>query len=160
MRIRRAALAVVAIALLAAGCGDDRLTKEEYIAQADAICKEGNEKMLALAVPTGLEEVAELAGQAIEIQEQAVADLRALKPPEADEAILTRPTTSSTGRSRSGSRSRRRPRRPIKRRSRSSSRRSTRSTAKPPRSRRTTAWSSAGGSRGARCRRRQRIPAG
>ncbi len=88
MRIRRAALAVVAIALLAAGCGDDRLTKEEYIAQADAICKEGNEKMLALAVPTGLEEVAELAGQAIEIQEQAVADLRALKPPEADEAIL------------------------------------------------------------------------
>ena len=71
-----------------AGCGGDRLTKEEYIAQADAICKEGNEKMLALAAPTGLEEVAELAGQAIEIQEQAVADLRALKPPEADEAIL------------------------------------------------------------------------
>ena len=90
----RAAAAVAALALagVATGCGggggDERLSKEEYIAQADAICKQANEEIDALGEPSSLEEIATLAADAIEIQTKSLADLRALKPPEADEAKL------------------------------------------------------------------------
>jgi len=94
MRVRAAgAVAALALAGVAAGCGGgdgggDRLTKAEYIAQADAICKAANEKIDALGEPASLEEVAALATSAIEIQEGSLAELRALKPPEEDEATL------------------------------------------------------------------------
>ncbi len=93
MRVRAAgAVAALALAGVAAGCGGggggDRLTKEEYITQADAICKAANEKIDALGEPSSLEEVATLAADAIEIQEASLAELRALKPPEADETKL------------------------------------------------------------------------
>ena len=83
----------LAVALAAAGCGagdggGDRLTKEEYIAQADAICKQANEEIDALGEPATLEEIVTLAASAIEIQEESLAELRALKPPEEDEATL------------------------------------------------------------------------
>jgi hypothetical protein len=70
------------------GQGDDRLTKEEFIAQADAICKEANDKLDALGEPANIEEVATFAEDAIAIQEDALARLRALKPPAEDEATL------------------------------------------------------------------------
>ncbi len=94
MGTRRAAAAVAALALagVAAGCGGggggDRLSKEEYIAQADAICKQANEEIDALGEPATLEEIVTLAASAIEIQEESLAELRALKPPEEDEATL------------------------------------------------------------------------
>ena len=93
MRIRAAgAVAALALAGVAAGCGggggDDRLTKEDYIAQADAICKATNEEIDALGEPETLEEVATLAADAIKLQEDGLAELRALEPPEADEATL------------------------------------------------------------------------
>ncbi len=94
MRVRAAAaVAALALAGVAAGCGGgdgggDRLTKDEYIAQADAICKAANEKIDALGEPETMEEIATLAADAIEIQTKSLADLRALKPPEADEAKL------------------------------------------------------------------------
>jgi hypothetical protein len=92
MRIRVLALAALAVvAALAAGCGGgggDRLTKEDYIAKADAICKSANEKLDALPAPESLEDVASLADDAIAIQEDALSQLRDLKPPEADEARL------------------------------------------------------------------------
>ena len=45
------AVVVLATALVAAGCGggDDELTKSEFIAQADAICKKGNKEIDAAA---------------------------------------------------------------------------------------------------------------
>ncbi|MCL4290657.1 MAG: hypothetical protein KJ051_10335 [Thermoleophilia bacterium] len=94
MRVRAAAaVAALALAGVAAGCGGgdgggDRLTKDEYIAQADAICKAANEKIDALGEPETMEEIATLAADAIEIQEGSLAELRALKPPEEDEATL------------------------------------------------------------------------
>ena len=46
-RLGLVVLAVVAMALVAAGCGgdddDDALTKEEFITQADDICTEGDQ---------------------------------------------------------------------------------------------------------------------
>ncbi len=94
MRSRAVTLAAIAAAAVAvAGCsggggGDDRLSKDEFIAQADAICKEANEKLDALGEPASFEEVASLAGDAIAIQEDAIAQLRALEPPAEDEATL------------------------------------------------------------------------
>jgi hypothetical protein len=85
--------ALAAAVAVAAGCGageegDGRLTKEEFIAAADAICKEANAKLDALGTPTTLEQIAKFAGDAITIQEEALADLKALKPPAADEATI------------------------------------------------------------------------
>lgn len=97
MRIRSGGLVAVAIAVavLAAGCGGgggggNRLTKEEYITQADAICKAANAKIDALGTPATLDEIAKLAEQATSIQQQALDDLRALKPPAEDEATLNK----------------------------------------------------------------------
>ena len=94
MRFRGRAVAVaMAVAAVAAACGGgdgggDRLTKEQYIAEADAICADINEQLDALGEPGNLEEVAELAESAVGIQEEALEKLRALQPPEADEATL------------------------------------------------------------------------
>jgi hypothetical protein len=91
MRTRWAALAVLVASALAASCGGgggDPLTKEEYIAEADAICKDANEQIDALGEPQSAEDIAEFAEQAVAIGEEQLAKLRALRPPEADEATL------------------------------------------------------------------------
>lgn len=95
MRIRAVGLAaLVAAALGAAACGGggggegERLTKAEYIAQADAICKDVNDRLDALGAAESIEEFAELAASAVEIQEDGLADLKELKPPEEDQATI------------------------------------------------------------------------
>jgi hypothetical protein len=97
----------LAIAMIAVGCGssDDStssLTKAEFIAQADAICKKGNAEIEsdfeAFAKENGLKENQEPSkAQGVELVEttlvpniQGQADeLRALDPPSEDEAEVT-----------------------------------------------------------------------
>ena len=83
--------AVLALATILAGCGggggDDRLSKEEFIAEADAICKQANEQIDALGEPT-LENIDEYLADAEAISREQLGQLRALKPPAADEATL------------------------------------------------------------------------
>lgn len=92
MRVPIRALAgAAAVAALAAACGGgdgERLTKDQYIDAADAICVGVNERLDALGEPGTLEEVVALAEDAIAIQEEALNRLRALRPPEADVATL------------------------------------------------------------------------
>ena len=98
MRSTVAALAVFAACMLAAGCGNDdggdgaaesqRLTKEEYIAQADAICKEANDRIAALPEPQSTDELAVLGQQVLDIGQEELDRLRALQPPAADEATV------------------------------------------------------------------------
>jgi len=95
LKRHRFGIAIALAALLAvAGCGGggsgggDRLTKEEYIAQADAICKATEEKLDALAEPTSKEEFASFLEEGLGLSEGQLDDLRALNPPEADEATL------------------------------------------------------------------------
>jgi hypothetical protein len=92
MRFRLGALVALGVAALVAGCGGggggDRLSKEEYIAKADAICKEADDKITALGEPQSFEELANLASEAVTIGEEELSALRALQPPEADEATL------------------------------------------------------------------------
>jgi len=83
--------AVLALATILAGCGggggDDRLSKEEFIVAADAICKQANEQIGALGEPT-LENIDEYLADAEAISREQLGQLRALKPPAADEATL------------------------------------------------------------------------
>lgn len=92
MGVRIAALAAAVAVAVVAGCGGggggDRLTKAEYIAAADAICKATNDELGALPDPSSIEEVASLAEQAVSIEEDALAKLKELKPPEADQATI------------------------------------------------------------------------
>ena len=89
-----AGAAILAAAALVSGCaggrGSDRLTKEEYIQQADAICAESIEKIKALGEPQDLAGLAALSKQAVEIAEDQLAQLRALVPPEEIEEQVNR----------------------------------------------------------------------
>jgi hypothetical protein len=84
-------VAVLVVALLAAGCGGDkRPTKAEYIRQADAICTKGNAELQTAAKPFGddpSEKQIKDFGLQIFIPnlEGQVAELRALKPPKGDD---------------------------------------------------------------------------
>ncbi len=91
--LRRLGLLLVVAAATAAGCGggggggDERLTKEEYIAEADAICKEANDKLDALGEPT-LGNFEQYISDAEGIARDQLAKLRALSPPAEDEETL------------------------------------------------------------------------
>ena len=95
MRGKGFAAAVIAVAaLVGAGCGGDdetpgggeALTKQEWIAKADAICADAQERIQKLGDPgTDLSKLAELTGDAKEILEAEVAAIRDLNPPPGDE---------------------------------------------------------------------------
>jgi protein-tyrosine-phosphatase len=99
MRRRVTLIAVAAVCVLAAACGSDdngsgataesqRLTKEEYIAQADAICQEADAKIDAVPEPQSTEELAEYGEQVVEVGQEQLDRLRALRPPQADETTI------------------------------------------------------------------------
>jgi hypothetical protein len=77
--------AAFAALVLFAGCGEsggDRLTKEEWIAQADAICADYESRLDDLAEPRDIADVVRLADEAKPIAAEGVAELRELKAPE------------------------------------------------------------------------------
>jgi predicted nucleic acid-binding Zn-ribbon protein len=79
--------------LVLAGCGGggdeaEPLTKSEWIEQADEICAQADEDIEALGNPTTLDEIGELTDEASGISRDALADLRALQPPEEDQETV------------------------------------------------------------------------
>jgi hypothetical protein len=89
--MKKARLTLVAATIVAFGslsaCGDDDGGgAEDFIADADEICKtevqEINRLFAELGNPTGPEELAILLEDRIPISEQAISDLRELEPPE------------------------------------------------------------------------------
>ena len=82
--VRIVALACLGL-LAATACSDDRLSKEEFIEQADAVCATVNERTEELGEPTTQESFPEFARKAKEITDEALEDMRALEPPEEDE---------------------------------------------------------------------------
>ena len=74
-------------AVALAGCGpfgdDEELSKAEFIAQGDEICKRGREQYLELQKdpPQSAAEAAELTRSLIEITENEIDDLRGLNAP-------------------------------------------------------------------------------
>lgn len=83
-------VAPVALAVLVlAGCGGgdgNRLTREEWTTQADAICQRVNERLEETEQPTTMAELVTVLEQGLEDVDAAVADLRELEPPEDMEA--------------------------------------------------------------------------
>jgi hypothetical protein len=83
---RAAATPFAAAALVAlAGCGDDggdRLSKDEYVRAADAICAGYDRRLARLGDPRDLVELARLADRVLPIARAAMRRLRALRPPD------------------------------------------------------------------------------
>lgn len=82
--MRRASLLALLTILFLTACGGGggkRLTKGEYAAKADAICAKGNRQTNALPNPSNLSELADVADKTIPILDDAIRDLRKLRPP-------------------------------------------------------------------------------
>lgn len=88
--MRRAFLLLLAIVLVA-GCGGgggERLSKEEYASKADAICAKYNKQTKALQNPSNLSELAKVSDKTLPILDNALKDLRKLKPPEEEQVTV------------------------------------------------------------------------
>ncbi|MDP9222316.1 MAG: hypothetical protein M3P18_00385 [Actinomycetota bacterium] len=91
-RRARIVASVIVVALVAAGCSGGngsggRLTKAQYISQADKICQAANQKSQALGAPssTDPQALAKYLTKSSRIISDAVDQLQSLKPPKADE---------------------------------------------------------------------------
>ncbi len=80
--IRPALLVGALTALIAVGCGGE--SKNDVISDGDEICREANDKLEALEEPDELSGLPDYAAEARPIVQDAVADLKALDPPEQD----------------------------------------------------------------------------
>jgi hypothetical protein len=86
MRGATAALVGVLV-LLATACGgggssSDRLSKEDFQSQANAICAKYQKQLDALGTPSSLDEIPDLVDQALVILNKEVDEIAALNPPE------------------------------------------------------------------------------
>ena len=77
----------ILLTLLAVGCGGEqtRLSHQELIEEAGAVCSRVDDEVESLPAPQSLEELSELLDQLIPMSEQGIDDLQALKPPATDE---------------------------------------------------------------------------
>ena len=82
MRVSGLALVLLALALAACGGGDDRLSRQELVSQADAICMDFERRIDELGEPQSLEALAEFAREAQPIFDEGLDELRELEPPE------------------------------------------------------------------------------
>jgi hypothetical protein len=86
---------VVGLVMTACGGGAKRLSKEDFIATWDAICKTSNaqsdqigQNLPDQATQENLSQYADAFSQGIPILKKEVSDLRKVRPPEADQATI------------------------------------------------------------------------
>jgi len=84
--MRRASSLLLGLVVLA-GCsgggdGDDRLSKDEYVERADAVCADYDKRLGDLPDPGSIAALGPLTRRALPIAREAVAQLRELRPPE------------------------------------------------------------------------------
>ena len=89
--MRGASFPALALPLLVlAGCGGSgggqQLTREEYASRADAICGKYNQQANAIANPKSLSDLAEVADKTLPILDNAISDLKKLRPPASEKA--------------------------------------------------------------------------
>jgi hypothetical protein len=72
-----------AMGLAAAGCGgDDRLTREELVEEADATCREFDQRVEEVDEPESLDDIERYVQEIRPIVEEGTEELDALEPPE------------------------------------------------------------------------------
>jgi hypothetical protein len=81
VRALPAALAAAAALAGCAGSGDDRLSREDFVEQATAICDRAEERIGELDAPASVDELEAYAREARSITEEGLDDLEALEPP-------------------------------------------------------------------------------
>jgi hypothetical protein len=89
--VRRGLLALFLVAAIASGCGssgEKRLTKEEFAQRADAVCRRTSRLTQPAATPTTMPGLARLAERSLPPLDSALRELRALRPPEAEEPTV------------------------------------------------------------------------
>jgi hypothetical protein len=95
--VRRAALLLVVTVL--AGCGGssgngssggDRLSRSQFAAKADAICRKYNAKTKSLGNAKNLADLAAVFDRALPLLESAISELRALRPPASEQHTVDR----------------------------------------------------------------------
>jgi hypothetical protein len=90
--VKHAAVLLLAL-LFVSGCGgggggSKRLSRAEYASKADAVCGKYNQQTRALQNPTSLSELAKVADKTLPILDNAIRDLRKLKPPANEQATV------------------------------------------------------------------------
>jgi uncharacterized membrane protein YccC len=75
---------VAALALVVLSACSNGLSKEEFIEQADRLCREADEKTQGLTPPRSAEALKDFVDQAQEITSGLLRELRDLEPPEGD----------------------------------------------------------------------------
>ena len=89
--MRRLLVAVLAVTIVA-GCGGGapRLSRTEYAAKADAICRKYSRLSQAVANPTSLAELAAAVKKLTPLLDQSLRELRKLNPPKDEQATADR----------------------------------------------------------------------
>jgi hypothetical protein len=96
--MRRALVAVALVVLVAAGCSsDDGLTKSQFVAKGDAICKRLADESGKVAQPADEAGIDEYLVKVLRIADEARADFAALDPPKDGEAVQRAVLTSLDG---------------------------------------------------------------
>jgi hypothetical protein len=81
------ALAGAAV-LIVAGCGGGRLSHDDYVARADAVCSAYQKKVGLLTHAHSYDDVIAYADRTLPLYMAALDKLRALRPPSSDEAAV------------------------------------------------------------------------
>ena len=77
--MKRAALLIPLVVALTACGGDSALSRTDFVAQADAVCRDFEQEADALAPPAGKADIARYVDQALPIFDSGLQRLRALK---------------------------------------------------------------------------------
>ena len=88
--MRRAAIFLLAL-LVVGGCGGGGgtpLTREEYATKADALCAKYNDQTEKLGAPSNLSDLGDTADKTIDILDNALGELRKLKPPTSEQSTV------------------------------------------------------------------------
>jgi hypothetical protein len=94
--VRPVALLFLFVTVLAVGCGGgssnssssgggERLSRSEFAAKADAICRKYNQKTRQIGQAKNLSDVAKAFDQALPLLSSALSELRTLKPPKSEQ---------------------------------------------------------------------------
>jgi hypothetical protein len=76
-------LIVFAVLVLLAGCGsDDRLSSEDFVSEAEALCEEFDQRVNEVDEPQDADDVERYVNEVRPVVEEGLNDLRALQPPE------------------------------------------------------------------------------